>query len=133
MHPEILKVIHVGSVSVSFGLFFLRGWWMLHDAPHLRQRWVRIAPHLVDTVLLTSAIALAASLGYSPLDTPWLAAKIAALLVYIGLGTVALKRGRSRSIRLSAWLAALTVFLYIASVAVCHTPAPWQCLQVPAN
>ena len=113
---------------LSYSLFFLRGVWMLRDSPALQQRWVRIAPHTVDSVLLASAIALAWQLGYSPLTHSWLAAKIIALLLYIVIGTFALKRGKTKRIRLVAWLSAQAVFLYIVCVAVTHDPMPWQAL-----
>ena len=83
MDTTILKSIHVTCVALSYSLFFLRGVWMLRDSPALQQRWVKIAPHTVDSVLLASAIALAWQLGISPLTHPWLAAKIVALLLYI--------------------------------------------------
>lgn len=101
---------------------------MLRDSPLLQQRWVKYAPHSVDTVLLASAITLAWQLGISPLSTPWLAAKIVALLAYIVIGSVALKRGKTRRIRIIAWLTAQAVFFYIVSVAVTHDAAPWQTL-----
>lgn len=124
----MLKYIHVTSVALSYSLFFARGIWMLRSSPLLQQRWVRVAPHAVDTILLTSAIALAWQLGYSPLEQPWLAAKIVALLLYILLGTIALKRGKTRRIRVLAWLMAQTTFIYIVCVAMTHDPAPWQAL-----
>jgi len=83
----------------------------------LQQRWVKITPQLVDTVLLVSAIVLAIQLRFSPLELPWLMMKIIALLVYIGAGLVALRFGRSKTIRLYAWLFSLLTFLYIVSVA----------------
>ncbi len=126
METSLLKYTHVTCVALSYSLFFVRGAWMLRESPALRQRWVRIAPHTVDSVLLTSAILLAWQLGYSPLEQSWLAAKIIGLLVYIALGMVALKRGRTKRIRLTAWIAAQAVFLYIVSVAVTHNPQPWQ-------
>lgn len=123
-----LKLVHVTSVVLSYSLFFVRGIWMLRDSPSLQQRWVRVAPHTVDTVLLTSAIALAWQLGYSPLNQPWLAAKIVALLSYIVIGSVAIKRGRTKRVRLIAWLSAQAIFIYIVCVAMTHDPAPWQSL-----
>jgi len=123
-----LKYIHVTCVTLSYSLFFLRGVWMLRDSPLLQQRWVRIAPHIVDSLLLASAIALAWQLGISPLSAPWLAAKILGLLVYIVIGTIALKRGKTKRIRLFAWLIAQVVFFYIVSVAVTHDPLPWQAI-----
>ncbi len=124
----MLKHLHITCVALSYSLFFLRGIWMLHDSSLLQQRWVKIAPHMVDTLLLASAIALAWQLGISPLAAPWLGAKIVALLFYIVIGAYALKRGRTKRIRLIAWLAAQMVFFYIVSVAVTHDPAPWQTL-----
>lgn len=124
----MLKHLHITCVALSYSLFFLRGIWMLHDSSLLQQRWVKIAPHMVDTLLLASAIALAWQLGISPLAAPWLGAKIVALLFYIVIGAYALKRGRTKRIRLTAWLAAQMVFFYIVSVAVTHDPAPWQTL-----
>lgn len=123
--PLILKSIHVTSVAFSYLLFVLRGIWMLRDSTILRQRWIRIAPHGVDTVLLASAITLAWQYALSPLETPWLAAKILALPLYIAIGSIALKRGKTRRTRLLAWLSAQAVFLYIVSVAVTHHPMPW--------
>ena len=68
MSYALLKMIHVGSVIVSYLLFILRGIWMMQDSQNLRQRWVRILPHVVDTILLTSAIALAMIIQQSPLS-----------------------------------------------------------------
>jgi uncharacterized membrane protein SirB2 len=124
----IIKSIHIACVALSYSLFFLRGVWMLRDSPAMRQRWVRIAPHTVDSVLLASAITLAWQLGISPSTHPWLAVKIVALLLYIVVGMIALKRGKTRRIRLVAWLAAQAIFLYIVSVAVTHNTTPWNYL-----
>lgn len=125
MNTTPLKLIHISAVALSYSLFFLRGIWMLRESAVLQQRWVKIAPHTVDSVLLASAIALAWQLGYSPLNSPWLAAKIVALLLYIVIGSVAIKRGRTRQIRLAAWVAAQLIFFYIVSVALTHDPQPW--------
>lgn len=121
-----IKYLHIACVLLSYLLFVLRGIWMLRMSALLQHRLTKILPHLVDTVLLLSAIALAYQLSLSPLDTPWLMAKIIALLLYIVLGTIAIKRGKTRNIRLGAWLAAQLVFIYIAGVALSHNPLPWQ-------
>lgn len=120
-----LKIIHVTFVVLSFAGFFIRGIWMLKDSPLLKRRWVRISPQVVDTVLLVSAIFLAVQMRFSPMQQPWLMAKIIALLVYIGLGLVALRFGRTKRIRLSAWLLGLLVFLYIVSVALGKSALGW--------
>ena len=122
---ESLKTIHVTFVALSFAGFFIRGIWMLKDSPLLQQRWVRITPQVVDTVLLVSAIVLAVQLQFSPMEQPWLMAKIIALVVYIGAGLVALRFGRDKRIRLLAWLFGLVVFLYIGSVATSKSVLGW--------
>lgn len=123
-----LKALHIACVLLSYALFFLRGMWMLRTSPLLQARWVKVLPHVVDTLLLGSAIMLAVQLNISPFSAPWLMAKIIALLCYIGLGMLAIKRGRTRRIRLAAWLAAQAVFFYIVAVALTHDPLPWRAL-----
>jgi uncharacterized membrane protein SirB2 len=120
-----LKIVHVGCVAASYALFVVRGIWMMRESSHLQHRWVRIVPHLVDTLLLASAVALAVMSHQYPLANGWLTAKVAGLLIYIGLGTVALKRGRTRRVRVTAWLAAQAVFFYIVAVALTRQPLPW--------
>lgn len=113
-----LKHLHISCVVLSGSLFALRGWWML-QAPHrLQQRWVRVLPHGIDTLLLASAVSLAVWSGQYPLAQDWLTAKVLALLVYIALGSVALKYGSTRTVRAWAWVAALLVFAYIVATAL---------------
>ena len=122
MDYATIKVIHVGTVAVSYALFLLRGVWMIRGSALLQARWVKIVPHVVDTVLLASAIALAVAIREYPFVAGWLTAKVVALLLYIVLGTVALERGRSKRTRIAAWVAAQAVFLYIVMVAVTRNP-----------
>lgn len=124
MSYAALKAIHVGTVIASYALFLLRGAWMLQNSPLLRQRWVRILPHVVDTVLLASAVLLALTIRQYPFVAPWVTAKVLGLVLYIVLGTIALKRGRTRGMRVTAWIAAQLVFFYIVSVAITKTPLP---------
>lgn len=117
-----LKMIHVSSVCLSLGLFVLRGGWMIADSPRLQQRWVKVLPHLVDTTLLLSATGLVLILQQYPFVQSWLTAKVLALVVYIVLGSIGLKYGRSKPIRIVACVAAVAVFGYIVSVALTHNP-----------
>jgi len=118
----MLKMIHVGSVIVSYTLFFLRGVWLMQASQKLRQRWVKILPHVVDTILLTSAIALASTIQQNPIDNSWLTAKVAGLLLYIGLGMIAIRFGKTRRTKIMAWIAAQCVFIYIVLVALTKSP-----------
>lgn len=121
----LLKNLHVICVVLSGAGFVLRGVWMLQGSPRLARRWVRVAPHIVDTVLLASAIALALMTGQYPLAHAWLTAKVAGLIAYIILGTLALKRGRTRGIRLAAFCGALAVYGYIVAVAMAKAALPF--------
>lgn len=121
----IIKTIHVTCIVLSFSGFFVRGIWMLQGSAKLKQRWVKTAPHIIDTFLLVSAIVLAVQMRFSPLEHSWLMAKIIALLVYIGAGMVALRFGRSRNVRLGAWVFGLLTFLYIVSVAMTKSVLGW--------
>ena len=120
---DLLKAVHVGSAVLSIAGFVLRGVWMQQDSPLLRARVTRVLPHVVDTVLLLSAIALALRIAQYPFVHAWLTAKVLALLAYIVLGSFALKRGRTRRTRNIAFAAALGVFLYIVAVAIARSPA----------
>ena len=122
----ILKYTHVAAVVASFTLFFVRGLWMMTAPEKLAVRWVRVVPHVIDTVLLVSAIALAAITAQYPFVQQWLTAKVLALLTYILLGTVAIRRGRTRRVRVVAWILALLVFGYMVAVARARVPFPWD-------
>lgn len=119
---EILKLLHVTAVIASGAGFLARGALMLRRSPRLNARFVRIAPHVVDTVLLAAAVAMAVLARLSPLAHPWLTAKIVGLLVYIVLGAMALRYGRTRRARLVALAAAIVVFAYIVGTAVQRDP-----------
>ena len=122
MSYALLKMIHVGSIILSYLLFLTRGIWMMQDSANLKQRWVKILPHIIDTVLLTSAIALAVILQQNPLSDSWLSAKVIGLLLYICLGMVAMRFGKTRKTKIIAWGAAQCVFAYIVLVALTKSP-----------
>lgn len=124
MDYAALKLVHKLTIAVTLTLFLLRGYWMLRESPRLQARWAKIVPHINDTLLLASAIGMLAIAEVNPLHQPWLIAKIIGLLAYIGLGTVALKHGKTRAIRIKAFIAALGVFAYIAAVAVTKQVIP---------
>ena len=120
-YPQI-KWAHMSAVYASGSLFALRGFIL-----HLGGRWVMAAPlrylsYAIDTVLLTTALMLATMLHQYPFVHGWLTVKVLLLIVYIVLGTMALKRGRTRGQRIGFWLAALLVYGFIISVAKAHHP-----------
>ena len=124
MAYALLKQLHLTTIAITLTLFVLRGAWMMADSPRLQARWVRIVPHINDTLLLVSGLSLAVLIRQYPLVNGWLTAKLFALIAYIVLGTLALKRGRTRRTRVAAWFAALLVFAYMVAVALSHDPLP---------
>lgn len=113
-----IKHLHITFVLLSGSFFLLRGVWMLLESSMLQRRWVKVVPHVVDTLLLASALALVFWSGQYPFAQPWLTAKVLALIVYIVLGTVALKRGKTKLMRFNAFVVALSMYTYILAVAV---------------
>lgn len=122
MEYNALKHLHVICGALSYVGFFVRGIWMMRDSPLLARRWVRILPHVNDTVLLASAIAIAALSRQYPFVHGWLTAKLIALAIYIALGMVALRPGPTRRVRVAAWVAAQAAFAYIVLVALTRQP-----------
>jgi uncharacterized membrane protein SirB2 len=121
----LLKSIHVGSVLLSFLSFSVRGVWMLQGSAMLQQRMVKVVPHVIDTVLLSSGLSLALLIHQYPFVQGWLTAKILGIVGYIVLGSIALKHGRTRSVRVTSLAAAVLVFAYIVAAAVTHSPDPF--------
>ncbi len=118
----LLKHFHVTCVVISITGFFLRGVWMLTGSPLLDRLWVKVVPHVNDTLLLAAAIGLSIEVEQYPFVHSWVTAKVIGLLAYIGFGMFALRRGRSKAVRGGFWLASLASFAYIVSVALTKDP-----------
>jgi uncharacterized membrane protein SirB2 len=118
----LVKSLHVTLAVLSITGFAARGVLMLCDSPLLGARAVRIAPHIVDTLLLASAITLAWMLKQYPFVHGWITAKVLALFAYIALGSLALRPGRPKAVRAAALVAALAAVGYIVSVALTRDP-----------
>ncbi|MDM5072876.1 SirB2 family protein [Aeromonas bestiarum] len=120
----MLKHLHMTLAIVSLLLFVYRWMLSLNGSPRLQQRWLKIAPHVNDTFLLLFGVLLAVTLHMSPGQQPWLMAKLIALVVYIGLGVMALKRP-ARNQKLVAGFAALAVFGYMVGAAISKSAWSW--------
>jgi len=114
---SLIKNIHLLTIFISISGFILRGIWVIQDSSRLQQRWVKIVPHINDTILLISGITLAINIQQYPFVHGWLTAKIIALLAYIGLGMMTIRHGRSKQQRILTGLAAILVFMYMVGVA----------------
>lgn len=119
-----IKQWHVVFALLSLTGFVLRGILMLRAPTLLQKGWIRRLPHLVDSGLFLLGLILLWFGPWSVWSTPWLQFKLSALLVYIGLGFIALHRGRfSRGTRMLAWFTALGVFALMLGLA--HTKQVW--------
>ena len=118
-----LKHAHAGFAYLTASLFTLRGLMMLYKPTWLSSKTMRILPHVIDTLLLGCAVAMLVIADLNPFIVPWLLAKIIALLLYIVLGTIALKRGKTRRGRTVALVLALLTVIYI--IAVAKTKLVW--------
>jgi uncharacterized membrane protein SirB2 len=123
-YPQI-KFVHVLCVVLSGSLFALRGLLMLMRSRLTHHLALRVTSWTIDTTLLTSALMLVTVLHQYPFVHGWLTVKVCLLVVYIVLGTYALKRGRTRTTRVACYVAALATFLFIVSVARAHSPWGW--------
>ncbi len=120
-----VKLLHVGAAVLTISGFTLRGAWMLMSSPLLDRKLVRILPHVVDALFLVTGILLVWQLRLAVLDQPWLIAKLLALVAYVVLGMIALRRGRTMRVRATAFFMALVVFAYIAGTALTKSVSSW--------
>jgi len=117
-----IKHLHATAAFVSIVLFIIRAVWSVKGSPLLQSGFARVAPHIIDTILLLAGIYLASVVGW---HQPWIAAKIVGLVLYIGIGTLAIKRGKTPASRAAAAVIAVVIFAYIVSVAITKQPLGW--------
>ncbi len=109
---------HIFAVCLSGSFFLLRGLWMLQESGLLEKKLVRIAPHVIDTVLLLAAVVLSVLAEQYPITHPWLTVKLLALVAYVVLGVFALRRGKTKTVRVIYLIAAIATFGFMVSVAL---------------
>lgn len=117
-----LRHAHIALALLSVTIFILRGGLMLADSPARHTRWLRYPSMLLDTLLLTAALMLTSVIHQYPFATGWLTVKAVLLVVYVVLGSIALKRGRTRAVRAVAFVAALLTVGFMFTVARAHHP-----------
>ncbi len=123
-----IRQLHIATVVFNICFFSLRFYWMLYHPALVQKRWVRRLSQFNDTLLLTAGISMAVMSHQYPFDAPWLTTKLLVLLLYIILGTMALRGGRTRRSRTVYGLLAFLSVGYIVSVALSRTPASWSFL-----
>ena len=119
----MIKLIHMSTAFISISLFLIRGFWVFKGSSMINKSWVKILPHVNDTILLTTATILAISTQQYPFVHTWLSAKVIALFAYIILGTLALKRAKEMRNKIIFFVLALLTFSYIVTVALTRSPS----------
>jgi uncharacterized membrane protein SirB2 len=119
----VLKSFHITLAYLTVIGFVVRGLWAILDSPMRRGKWVRVLPHLIDTALLGIGVVMVFSIGASFTDG-WLAAKMLALLGYIGFGVLTM-RARARGLQVAGFLLALACVAYLFAVAFSRSPLPF--------
>ena len=114
--------VHVSTVLLSISGFILRGILHFRGSDLVNRKWLKITPHVIDTVLIISAIILLIQSGLNLLTTPWLLTKVIALILYIALGLIAFRFGKTTHVRMLAWSGAILLFAFIFAVAVTKNP-----------
>jgi len=117
----MIKHIHMLTAFISISFFILRFFWVMRDSSMMTKKWVKIIPHINDTILLIAAIILAISIQQYPFVHTWLTAKFIALLLYIIFGMFALKRAKTKKGKSMFFILAVSCFGYIVLVAVTRT------------
>src|SRR5512143_1563730 len=121
---QLIKEFHVAFAYLTLASFVVRGLLSLAESPLRTAKWMRIAPHVIDTFLLLFGITLAVQLSLSPLANGWLMAKIVGLVAYVGFGVMAM-RARSRPLKIFGFVAAIASVGYIFAVAYSKQVMPF--------
>ena len=121
-HYLALRHLHIGCAILTISLFSFRGFLMMAGSPLQGSRVLRFLPIAVDTMLLATALMLTTVIRLYPFSTGWLTMKVVLLVAYIILGSIALRRGRTRAVRIVAFVAALCTVGFLVTVARSHSP-----------
>ena len=119
-----LKHLHLTTIAISVTLLVLRFIGSMLHASVMQKRWVKIIPHINDTILLLTGVGLIAVTGFYPFTplSAWLTEKLLGVVIYILLGFVALREGKNKAIRTFALLGALGWIWLIAQMAMTKVP-----------
>ncbi|XOV77825.1 MAG: SirB2 family protein [Aestuariibacter sp.] len=113
-----VKHIHLTAIAISVALLLLRFFWVVTENQMMSRKWVKITPHIVDTVLLASALTLCVMIAQYPFVHGWVTEKVLGVVLYIFLGLVALKKAKTNAVRSVAMIGGLATLMAIAKIAV---------------
>lgn len=123
-----IKTIHMTCALISFTGFLFRAYLMLIESKWLNHKFVLVTPHVIDTFFLLSGATMAFMVNFGFFNQVWLTTKVTLLMLYLFFVGVALNRGGTRSIRITAFFMGVFTFVYIVGVAVHKTSTSWFAL-----
>lgn len=118
----LAKHLHLTAVFFSISLFVIRFFWLMRSSALMDKRWVKVFPHVIDTLLLISALSLCFMIQQYPVVNHWLSEKIVFVVLYIVLGMVALNNKHSKKMQWIAFVGAISCVLSIANIALFKQP-----------
>ncbi|AEE22675.1 SirB2 family protein [Paraglaciecola chathamensis] len=117
-----VKHIHLTCIALSVLLFIMRFIWTMTQSSMLQKKWVKITPHIVDTLLILSAATLCVLISQYPFVTPWVTEKLVGLFMYVFMVALALKMARTNFMRVIGFIGALSWIAFTALVAISKQP-----------
>jgi uncharacterized membrane protein SirB2 len=117
-HYLLIKQLHIMTVVLSITLFTLRFLVLIRSPAWQPRRWLKVLPHVNDSLLLIFAILLCIIIQQAPLISPWLTEKVAAVILYILAGMFALKWSKTRLSKIIWFMIAIFMFAYAANIAI---------------
>mgnify|MGYP000105369929 FL=1 len=114
----MFKHLHMTLAVISISLFTLRFAWLMLDSDKLKRKWVKITPHVIDTLLLVLGVMMAVKLAINPMEQLWLGEKLLAVAAYIFTGVYTLKFARNRTMRIIGFLGAMGWVMLIVRIAM---------------
>ena len=118
----MFKHLHMTLAVLSVSLFTLRFIWLLANSAKLQAKWVKITPHIIDTLLLLFGVVLAVQYSINPVEQLWLGEKLLAVVAYIFTGYYTLKLARNKSMQIIGYLGAMGWVLLIVRLAMTREP-----------
>ena len=118
----MVKHLHLTAVALSLTLFVLRFFWTVRGSQMMSKKWVKIVPHVIDTVLLLSALTLCVLISQYPFVNAWLTEKVLGVVLYILMGFWTLKWARTTPLKALGFVGALAWLVFVAKVAVFKQP-----------
>ena len=114
----MFKHLHITLAVISISFFTLRFAWLMVNSEQLNRKWLKIAPHSIDTLLLVIGAIMVVQLAINLFEQVWLAEKLLALTAYIFTGVYTLKFAKNCTMQIFGYLGAMGWVILVFRIAV---------------